>query len=226
MTESRPKHTRVSPSEGPARLDADLGAEITLGLLHEVNNAMTSVFFTLESCLEDMPLAPEVKEDLTRVFADLRSAQLIIGRTSEVCLGARELCYHEAGDLVQRQLDLLGITFPKSTALEFVPSAEALYLQLDEAGFRRIILRLARWVTQRLARPFAVKLSIREATLPGSGQAAVAIAFETTMTSADQSAPDAGAQEYGGIVTARRLDTPNGVETTLLLPRTRLSSEA
>lgn len=225
MTEPRPRNTTPRPPEGPARLDADLSAEITLGLLHNVNNAMTGVFFTLESTLEETPLEPELKEDLTRVFADLRNAQILLGRASEVCLGARETCYHDAGDLVSRQLDLVRILFPKSAVLEMVPSEEPLYLQLDEGGFRRILLRLARWVSQRLARPPKVKLSVRATSLPGTSEPAVAIVFETHMSTSDNSAPDVGAQEYGGTVTVRRPEAHVGVEAALILPRVRLNSE-
>jgi hypothetical protein len=106
-----------------------------------------------------------------------------------------------------------------------VASEEPLYLQLDEGGFRRILLRLARWVSQRMARPPKVKLSVRATSLPGTSEPAVAIVFEFNMTSPENSVPDVGAQEYGGAVTVHRLEAPVGVETALLLPRVRLSSE-
>jgi hypothetical protein len=206
---------------GPALLDPPLASELTLGLLHNANNAMTGLYFTIESCLEETSLPAEIREHLEEALHGLRAAQAIADRAAEIHLGLRETSYHEAGDLLRRQLDLLKIILPKGTAIEQMPATELLHLQIDEAGFRRILLSLVRWLRPALQRPPRLVLGAR-AGLLASGQPAVVFCIEAVAETDGNAPENTEASEYGADIAVHRLPAPRGVEVTLALPRVEL----
>lgn len=220
MASSDPSRSSAVPA-GPALLDPPLASELTLGLLHNANNAMTGLYFTIESCLEETALTPEIRAHLEEALHGLRAAQAVADRAAEIHLGLRETSYHEAGDLLRRQLDLLKIILPKGTAIEQTPATELLHLRIDEAGFRRLLLGLVRWLKPALQRPPRVVLGTRAGML-ASGQPGIIFSIETAADISGAAPAEADASEYGGEIAVHRLPAPRGLELTLALPRVEL----
>ena len=131
-----------------------ISSELTLGLLHKLNNLMTGVYFNLETADEELDSQHPASATLRAVTESIQLAQELVRRTADLNLPPEsEASYFEIGPLIEEHWDLVKIILPKSATCEFVPPEHPLYVQVSSEEFREALLQLA--------------LATRDATLTG-----------------------------------------------------------
>lgn len=121
-----------------------LAGELTLGLLHKLNNLMTGVYFNLEGAEAALDPAHPAAGMVREITRTIQQAQTLVRRTADLNLAPEaEASYFEIGELVQENWDLIKIILPKSTVAEFQGPAEPLYVKVSTEEFREAILQLA-----------------------------------------------------------------------------------
>ncbi len=127
------------------RASNELNEELTPGLIHEVNNVLTGIYFNLESCHESCSANPAAAEALSDITQGVERIKEVLNRTAHIHLNVaeREKTYHDLTTLVETQLDLVRIIFPKTAKITLVPPLEALHVELAEHPFRTVILTIA-----------------------------------------------------------------------------------
>lgn len=123
----------------------EINAELTPGLIHEVNNVLTGIYFNLESCREGVDAAHPMAEPLQEIQAGVERIKTVLGRITQIHLNAadREISYHELQALVSGQIDLLRIIFPRTARISLTLTKEPLFLRVSEESFRVGLLALA-----------------------------------------------------------------------------------
>jgi len=127
------------------RASNELNEELTPGLIHEVNNVLTGIYFNLESCHESCSANPAAAEALSDITQGVERIKEVLNRTAHIHLNVaeREKTYHDLTTLVETQLDLVRIIFPKTAKITLIPPVEALHVELAEHPFRTVILTIA-----------------------------------------------------------------------------------
>ena len=127
------------------RASNELNEELTPGLIHEVNNVLTGIYFNLESCHESCSANPAAAEALSDINQGVERIKEVLNRTAHIHLNVaeREKTYHDLTTLVETQLDLVRIIFPKTAKITLIPPVEALHVELAEHPFRTVILTIA-----------------------------------------------------------------------------------
>lgn len=127
------------------RASNELNGELTPGLIHEVNNVLTGIYFNLESCHESCSADPSAAEALRDITQGVERIKEVLNRTVHIHLNVaeREKTYHDLAALVESQLDLVRIIFPKTAKITLIPPVEALHVELAELPFRTVILTIA-----------------------------------------------------------------------------------
>ncbi len=121
-----------------------LASELTLGLLHKLNNLMTGVYLNLESVEEVLDAAHPASSALRAVTDTIQKAQTLVRRTADVNLppdGDKE--YFEIGAIIQEHWELLELVLPKGATAEFTRPSTPLYVQVSSEEFREALLQLA-----------------------------------------------------------------------------------
>ncbi len=138
-------HLGLSTERVQTRYLNEINAELTPGLIHEVNNVLTGIYFNLESCREGIDAAHPMAEPLQEIQAGVERIKTVLGRITQIHLNAadRELNYHELQALVSGQIDLLQIIFPKTARISLTATEEPLFLCVSEESFRVGLLALA-----------------------------------------------------------------------------------
>jgi hypothetical protein len=139
------------------RCSCELNAELTPGLIHEVNNILTGIYFNLEACREVFDAEHPVAEGLTEINQGVERIKEILGRSTQIHLNTseRETTYHDLGALVGRQMDLLRIVFPKTVRITLEVPDEPLHVHVSEYAFRTALLTLAARLRRLLDSPKA-----------------------------------------------------------------------
>jgi len=146
-----PEATR---SSGDSRADAalvlrrvsnELNAELTPGLIHEVNNVLTGIYFNLEALQESIAPEGDSAETLQEIGQGVERIKEILARTTQIHLNVaeRELSYHDLEALVASELDLLRVVFPKTARISFVAPREPVNVRVAEFPFRVAMLTVA-----------------------------------------------------------------------------------
>jgi signal transduction histidine kinase len=146
-----PEATR---SAGDSRADADLvlrrvsnelNAELTPGLIHEVNNVLTGIYFNLEALQESTGPDGDAAETLREIAGGVERIKEILARTTQIHLNVaeRELSYHDLEALTASELDLLRVVFPKTAKICLVAPREAVNVRVAEFPFRVAMLTVA-----------------------------------------------------------------------------------
>ena len=121
-----------------------LASELTLGLLHKLNNLMTGVYFNLEGAEAALEPTHPASALLREISTSIHQAQTLVRRTADLNLAPEaEPSYFEIGALIQESWDLIKIILPKSTLAEFKGPAEPLYVKVSPEEFREAVLQLA-----------------------------------------------------------------------------------
>jgi signal transduction histidine kinase len=159
-----------------------MNSELTLGLLHQVNNVLTGIYFNVEECQAQVDTQSPLGATLEEISDSVRNLHRLLDRTVEVNLPLTEeddASYHDLGELVSRQLDLIRILFLKTASIALLPPAEPVYVLANEQKFRRMLLQLVAALRDALPLPNArivLELHARPAA-PGQPGPMAAIAF-------------------------------------------------
>ena len=123
----------------------EINAELTPGLIHDVNNVLTGIYFNIESCREGIDASHPMAESLQEIQAGVERIKMVLGRITQIYLNAaeREKNYHELQALVSGQIDLLRIIFPKTARISLTAREEPLFVHVSEESFRVGLLALA-----------------------------------------------------------------------------------
>lgn len=132
---------RIGASQGQGRMTS----ELTLGLLHRLNNVMTSIYFTAEGCETEVEPDNPVREMLAELTRAVRDAQQLINQTSEVnlTLGSIDPEYHDLNALVRKELFLVKMLLPKNAVVEIETLADPALIRMSIADFRRVLFGIA-----------------------------------------------------------------------------------
>ncbi|MEI8284040.1 MAG: hypothetical protein WCG52_03525 [bacterium] len=127
------------------RVSNELNAELTPGLIHEVNNILTGIYFNLETCGEALNEDPDLAESICEINQGVERIKEVLNRTVHIHLNVaeREKTYHDLESLVASQLDLVRIVFPKTAKISLLSPHEALHVEIAEHPFRTVILTIA-----------------------------------------------------------------------------------
>lgn len=128
-----------------SRASNEINAALTPGLIHEVNNILTGIYFNLEGCREVLDASHPLAESVQEIQVGVERIKEVLGRITQIYLNAaeREQTYHEAQALVAGQIDLLRIVFPKTASITLTSPESALYINVSEYAFRVALLTLA-----------------------------------------------------------------------------------
>lgn len=136
------------PADGAVALrrsSQEINAELTPGLIHDVNNVLTGIFFHLDASRELVDRGHPLAEMLAEMQAGVERLRDLVDRATRIHLNAaeREVSYHDLESLAASQADLLRILFPKTARLEILPCSETVYIKCAEHTFRTALLALA-----------------------------------------------------------------------------------
>jgi len=127
------------------RLSNELNSELSPGLIHEVNNILTGIYFNLEGCQEALDPSSHAIELIKEINRGVERIKEILGRATQIQLNSaeREVSYHDLEALVAGQLDLMRIVFPKTSKINFTPSSQTIHVRTAEFPFRVALLTMA-----------------------------------------------------------------------------------
>jgi signal transduction histidine kinase len=128
----------ILKAQGHLRLLPDL----TLGLMHRLNNLMTSVSFTLEAAEEEIPPGSNAREYLAALGESLAEVQRIIRRTCEVnlSLGSEEMAYQNLNSVLRNDHDLFRFVLPKGADLTIETAPEQMVVRASTSALRSVLL--------------------------------------------------------------------------------------
>lgn len=123
----------------------EINATLTPGLIHEVNNVLTGIYFNLEGCRESLDAIHPLAESVQEIQVGVERIKEILGRITQIYLNAaeRERTYNEAQSLVAGQIDLLRIVFPKTASISLHSPEGGLPILVSEYAFRAALLTIA-----------------------------------------------------------------------------------
>jgi len=127
------------------RASNELNSELTPGLIHEVNNVLTGIYFNLEVCQEARQDDGRAAEAVQEIGRGVERIKEILARTTQIHLNVaeREKTYHDLETLVASELDLLRLVFPKTAKIQFLPPESPIHVHLAEFAFRVALLSIA-----------------------------------------------------------------------------------
>ena len=123
----------------------EINAGLTPGLIHDVNNILTGIYFNIESCREGLDASHPMAESMQEIQVGVERIKTVLARIAQIHVNTadREQNYHDLQALVSGQIDLLRIIFPKTARISFTASEEPLFVHLSEESFRVGLLALA-----------------------------------------------------------------------------------
>jgi hypothetical protein len=137
---------RLARAEKTVRDDGHhvLASELTLGLLHKLNNLMTGVYFNLEGAEAALDPAHPAAGLVREVASAIQQAQALVRRTADLNLAPDpEASYFDLGALIQESWELMKLILPKSTVADFVGPDQPLYVKVSSEEFSEALLQLA-----------------------------------------------------------------------------------
>lgn len=147
MSELVTSHTQNGPDKALLLShDSDrLNAIITPGLVHEMNNLLTGIYFNLETMRDLFDSNHPASEALKEISQGVERINELLGRTAQIHLNTaeRELNYHDLEALASSQLDLLRILFPKTYRIAISAPARPAHVHVAEFPFRVALLNVA-----------------------------------------------------------------------------------
>jgi hypothetical protein len=127
------------------RVSNELNAELTPGLIHEVNNVLTGIYFNIEALQESLAPGEGTAETLREIGQGVERIKEILARNTQIHLNVaeRELSYHDLEALVASELDLLRVLFPKTAKITFLAPRTVVTVRVAEYPFRVALLTVA-----------------------------------------------------------------------------------
>ena len=122
-----------------------LNATVTPGLVHEMNNLLTGIYFNLESVCELFDANHPASEALKEINQGVEHIKELLGRTAQIHLNTseREENYHDFEVLVSSQLDLLRLIFPKTFRISITAPDHPLHIHVAEYPIRVALMGVA-----------------------------------------------------------------------------------
>jgi hypothetical protein len=127
-------------------LRQDLTAELTLGLLHKINNLLTRIHFQVEDSLALLQPSHPVSAQIAELSENIGGIQALLDRTSQINLPPSEQDNCPIYDLeasVHQQMDLLKILLPLSEIRTVSEEALAIQTGIREGEFGLLLLQIA-----------------------------------------------------------------------------------
>ena len=149
------------------RMSNELNAQLSPGLIHEINNVLTGVYFNVENFQEVLASDHPGAADLEEIQTGLDRIKVILNRSLQIYLNTieRDKSYHDLENLIVAQMDLMKIVLPRTTKLEFLPGGNRFHVHLAEHPFRVVLLSLAEGIRDSLpSGKNVVSLEIMEAS--------------------------------------------------------------
>jgi hypothetical protein len=127
------------------RASNELNSELTPGLIHEVNNVLTGIYFNLEACQEASGSDGGIPEAILEIGRGVERIKELLARATQIHLNVaeRETTYHDLEALVASELDLLRVVFPRTAKIEFCPPSAPIHVRVAEYPFRIALLSAA-----------------------------------------------------------------------------------
>lgn len=127
------------------RMSNQLNAQLSPGLIHEVNNVLTGIYFNIENFQDVLASDHPGCHDLEEIQAGLDRIKVILNRSLQIYLNTieRDKSYHDLEDLLVGQMDLMKIIFPRTTKLDLIPGGDRFHVHLAEFPFRVVLLSVA-----------------------------------------------------------------------------------
>ena len=122
-----------------------LNATVTPGLVHEMNNLLTGIYFNLETVREVFDANHPASEALKEINQGVERIKDLLGRTAQIHLNTseREENYHDFEVLVSSQLDLLRLIFPKTFRISILKPDHPLHVHVAEYPIRVALMGVA-----------------------------------------------------------------------------------
>lgn len=122
-----------------------INAMLTPGLVHEMNNLLTGIYFNLETMRDLFDSSHPANEALKETNQSVERIKELLGRAAQIHLNTaeREQNYHDLEALVSSQLDLLRLLFPKTARISIVGPDRPLHVHVAEFPFRVALLAVA-----------------------------------------------------------------------------------
>jgi len=127
------------------RASNELNAELTPGLIHEVNNVLTGIYFNLETCQESVASDGGIGKTIQEITQGVERIKEVLSRITEIHLNVHEheTTYHDLETIVASQLDLLRLVFPRTAKIQFQPPEFRIHVRVAEFPFRVVLLAIA-----------------------------------------------------------------------------------
>ncbi len=127
------------------RASNELNAELTPGLIHEVNNVLTGIYFNLEACQEMAGRDGGLAEAIIEIGRGVERIKELLARATQIHLNVaeRETTYHDLEALVASELDLLRVVFPRTAKIQFFAPSAPIHVHVAEYPFRIALLSIA-----------------------------------------------------------------------------------
>jgi hypothetical protein len=127
------------------RASNEINATLATGLIHEVNNILTGIYFNLEGFREVLDASHPLVESVQEIQVGVERIKEVLSRITQIYLNdaEREQTYHEVQALVTSKIDLLRIIFSKTASITLTSPETALYINVSEYAFRVALLTLA-----------------------------------------------------------------------------------
>ena len=127
------------------RASNELNAELTAGLIHEVNNVLTGIYFNLEACQEAVGSDGGIAEPILEIGRGVERIKELLTRATQIHLNVaeRETTYHDLEALVASELDLLRVVFPRTAKIQFCGPSAPIHVRVAEYPFRVAFLSVA-----------------------------------------------------------------------------------
>ena len=126
-------------------------ADLTPGLAHDFNNALTGILALSEAHLAQMDAAHPFHESLLQIRARAHEASQAIHRVSRLYgqkTGSRS--YEDASSVAAEMLEVLRNIIPRRIEVRAKFCAEPLPVYVDAVDFRRVVLNLSMRAVHRL----------------------------------------------------------------------------
>ncbi len=118
-------------------------SEITVGLLHKFNNAVTGVAFLAENCVQILGEGHPVRRELAEIGTVLQKAQRFVDLIVELHLAEpTEAGYFALDTLLDQQMDMVRALITKGTSVQYVPPPSDMLVHVPERLFRQVLVHL------------------------------------------------------------------------------------
>lgn len=195
-----------------------LNAMLTPGLVHEMNNLLTGIYFNIETLRDLFDSNHPAGEALREINQSVERIKELLGRTAQIHLNTaeREVNYHDLEVMVSSQLDLIRILFPKTFRISLNPPLRALHVQVAEFPFRVALLSAAT-IVKSLTREskseivFAIHSSESLGQILEQAEVAVSLFMPVTAHSVEEIDATINKRKTHGIASADILSTMRSI---------------